>query len=252
MYKFFKRLGLVILVLASFIYTEKATLTVKEYDNLMIEIKENKDNYKKEKKEAIINGDTIIPGIAGRIVDIDKSYSNMRMNSKYDPSLLNFKLDYPRSRLKDNKDKYIIKTQKEEVALIVRINKYFDESLLNNNITFYMDNSFIKNNKELVTKLIYNKYTILNNQNDYLKNVMGVKNTYCMTEEKDIELLKKCSKNSYTIIPNIIIKNNYYKLNSELSKGSIILANLNNYQSALKIIKNKGYKIVSIDELLSE
>ena len=252
MYKFFKRLGLLILVVASFIYTEKATLTVKEYDNLMIEIKENKNNYQIKKKNPIINGDTIIPGIAGKKVDVEKSYSNMRMNSKYDPSLLSFKLDYPTSRLKDNKDKYIIKTQKEEVALIVKINKYFDESLLNNNISFYMDNSFIKNNKELVIKLINNKYTILNNQNDYLKNIMGVKNTYCMTENKDIELLKKCSKNSYTIMPNIIIKNNYYKLNSELSKGSIILANLNSYQSALKIIKNKGYKIVSIDELLSE
>ena len=254
MYKFFKRVGLVLLVIVSFIYTEKATLVVKEYDKLMLDIKENTSIYNKTKMESIIKDNTIIPGVTGKTVDADKSYSNMKFNNKFDPNLISYKLDYPKIRLKDNKDKYIIKTQKEEVSLIIKINKSFNSSILNidDKVSFYMDNSFIKNNTLLVSDLVSKKYTILNNQNDYLKNVVGQKNTYCLAKDINDKILSQCKSNSHTVIPNIIFSNNYFKFNKELSSGSIILTDLSNYKSVLKIVKNKGYKIVSLDELLSE
>ena len=255
MYKFFKRIGLILLVFVSFIYTEKVTLVVKEYDKLMLDIKEYDRNYKKEMVEAIIHDNTIIPGIAGKKIDIDKSYNKMRFNNKFDENLLEYKLDYPKYRLSNNIDKYIIGTQKKEVALIIKINKDFDKSILetNDKLSFYMNDSFIKNNTLLVTNLVKWNYTILNNQSYYLKTIIGQEKTFCMTEHMDDSLLKECNNNkSYTVIPNIIVKNNYYKLNKDLSNGSIVLTDINNYKNVLKIIKNKGYKLSTISELLSE
>ncbi|MBP3766025.1 MAG: hypothetical protein J6G98_02455 [Bacilli bacterium] len=255
MYKFFKKIGLVLLVIGSFIYTEKAALVVKEYDKLMIELKEKASTLNSNVKEAIIKDNNIIPGISGRIVNIDKSYSKMREYSKFDLDLIVYNKTYPKKRLIDNKDKFIIKTQKEEVALIIKIVGIINNEILDigDNVSFYADSATIKNNKELINKLS-KRHTILSNNNKFLKQIIGQKNGFCLTEEYDKEILKKCFKNSdFTIVPSIVLKdNNMYKLNKNLDKGVIILSTMNNYKTVLKYIKNKGYKIVSIDELLSE
>ena len=44
MFKIFRNIGLISLVFISFIYTEQLVSVVKEYDEIMIEIKNNADN----------------------------------------------------------------------------------------------------------------------------------------------------------------------------------------------------------------
>ena len=78
MKKFFEYIGLLTLIGFSFFYTERTTSVVKELDDIMIKIKAEAPNYYKKVEEAIIKDNTIIPGISGREVDINSSYSKMR------------------------------------------------------------------------------------------------------------------------------------------------------------------------------
>lgn len=60
MYKIFRNIGILALVLVSFLYTERIVSVVKDYDNIMIEIKQNKNQYRIDPIEATITENTII------------------------------------------------------------------------------------------------------------------------------------------------------------------------------------------------
>ncbi len=54
-------------------------------------------------------------------------------------------------------------------------------------------------------------------------------------------------------MPSIIIKNNTLtKLEKNLKSGIIIAIKTSNYQNIIRYIENKGYEIVTLDELLDE
>ena len=67
MKKLFNAIGIICLVIISFIYTEKTVMVVREYDDIMINIKKQKNI---EKIDSIIIEDTIIPGILERKINI--------------------------------------------------------------------------------------------------------------------------------------------------------------------------------------
>ena len=254
MYKLFRTFGLILIVVASFIYTEKLVNVVSEYDELMVQIKENKDNFKIQKKEAVIKDDTIIPGVSGKKVEIKKSYTKMRQYGKYNEKLYVYKTNSPKERLEENKDKYIIKGNKENKVALIIDEKYINDVIkYNEKVTFNITNNWYKNNKQIVTKLVDKGYIFMIN-NKYIKTISNQKNGYCYTEEKNKELLKECMSNdNYTILPNIIIKDNsLIKLEKQIDSGSIISVKSNNYLNIIRYIKNKGYEIVSIEELVND
>ena len=76
MKKIFQMIGLISLTCFSFFMTEKTALVVSDMDEIMIEIKANYENYKTEAIDAIIEEDTIIPGVCAKDVKIKKSYKN--------------------------------------------------------------------------------------------------------------------------------------------------------------------------------
>ena len=271
MKKIFSKIGLFGLVLFSFFYTHKTVMVLKENDDIMIKIKENINNYNIYSINSVINGDTIIPGIKGKIVNIDKSYENMKKIGIYNSNYLIYDIDYPKISLKDNKDKYIVSgnTKKKEVSLLFIINDEINTSLLkildNENIKadFFITNDFISKNKSLVKYLVKNGHSI-NYYGDYskndfvfnntiIRNSFKQKNIYCYLEVKNEDYLKSCYLNkNYTIIPNIIIKNNMLNnVKKELKNGSIIsiyAGNINDLNMTIKYIKSKGYNIVKLDE----
>lgn len=254
MYKLFRNTGLIFLVLITFTYSKRLVNVVKEYDDIMIELKENKLD--KKPIQAIIKDKTIIPGISGRKVNIDRSYTKMREYGKYNEDLIIYDKIYPKDKLSDNMDKFIIKTQKKEISVIVKLNSNSNiDELLNNkyNINIYIDNYYIKNNKDKIKKLVNNNYIFLNNDSAYLKKVLNQEYGYCYTEEYDFNILNNCYKNNnYTIVPNIIVKDSLLKLEKEISNGSIISTNINNYKNVLIYLNKKGYEVVSLNKLLSE
>lgn len=275
MYKFFRNIGLISFILACFLYTNKLVTVVKEYDEIMVQIKEKEKNYEINTVEAIIDEDTIIPGICGKKIDINSSYSKMRQYGKYEEKLLQYKYVDPKELLKNNKDKFIIKgnQNKKEVTLIFLINDIdkIDDIIKVINKNDIKANFFFKNNlinqKSYILDLINSK-NIVGNLGNYddasflsldkvIKKLGKQKNSYCYTEDKNKKTLEICSKeNDYTIVPNIIVdKNNLMKLKKYISNGSIISIDnidINTIEQLINYIKTKGYDIVTLEKLLSE
>ena len=107
-------------------------------------------------------------------------------------------------------------------------------------------------NKKYSIKTI--KYT-----NALLDRIDNDNHNYCYVEKDDIDVLKTCSEiKMYTIKPYILSENYPYKeLKETLAPGIIIsLSNNNTTTSNLNLminyIKQKGYEIVLLDELLQE
>lgn len=256
MYKFFRNIGLILIVITSFIYTERLTNVVKEYDDIMVDIKENKSLFETKPIEAKIVKNTIIPGLNGRVIDIDKSYKKMREYGKYNEDLFVYKKISPKDKLNDNIDKYVIKGNKKNKVAIILTNLNDIDSILkyNQKFSFYITNSWYEENKEKAITLVDEGYTLLSNDNKYIKKILGQKNGYCYVEDYNKDILKKCKKNDdYTIIPSIIIKDNsLINLEKSIDSGSIITIKIKNPENAIKYIVNKGYEIVSLEELLDE
>ena len=78
MKKVFEIIGIFSLLIFSFILTEKTATVIKDMDEIMIGIKKNKDNYYFDYVDAVIDGDTIVPGISKREVNINASYQKMK------------------------------------------------------------------------------------------------------------------------------------------------------------------------------
>lgn len=218
MKKIFKMLGLLSITIFSFFITEKTALVVNDMDDIMIEIKQNKDKYKTNPRDAYIDKDTIIPGINGREVNINKSYKNMKINGYYSDKLYIYNYKKPNISLEDNKDKYIIKGNREKrmVSLIFKIRNDDDidniVTILNNyavKSTFFVDINWFSNNTNMVERIIKDGHNIgilldNYNSNDFLwtdtviKNINKQKHGFCYNSKE----ISVCSKNNdYTIRP---------------------------------------------------
>ena len=281
MKKFFQIIGILTLMVGSFVYTEKVNTTVKLSDTLLAEIKSKKDGYKENAIEPIIKDNTIIPGINGKEVDVDKSYEAMSKIGYFDDKLLVYKPLKVENTLDKNKDKYVINgnNTKMEVALLFMVKsndnisniiKTLDSQNLKG--TFFVESKYLEKHHNQIITLIKNGHIIgnLSNNLDYedsdfvwvktiLTNIGPQIYNYCYTEKPNKNTLKICSiQNSITIMPQIIIKNKpYMNIKRQLLPGAIISLDVNSsLNSELKIILNyiisKGYHIKSLEELLKE
>lgn len=248
MIKYIKRIGIMLLLLFSFIYTQKLVMIAKEYDDIMIEIENNMDSYKVKPIEATIDDKTIIPGINGKEVDINNSYKRMKKYGKYSVNLFVYKVVPPKDKLSDNYDKFIIggSTNKHQVSIIMNVEDVIDK---------YKEKINLAVSKEI--KEIKNQNYILGTFEDNLleiKSISNQKQYYCYTLNYNLEKLEECSKEKfYTIVPSIIVKNNLKQLQDMLKSGSIIyIEKTNDLASIINYIQNKGYEIVLLDELLEE
>ena len=78
MRKYYQYLGLALIMVFSFYYTEKIALIVLNKNPLMQEINQEKVNYEEAFVNANIEGDYIIPGINGLMVNTRESFYNMQ------------------------------------------------------------------------------------------------------------------------------------------------------------------------------
>lgn len=279
MKKIIQSIGLMALICFSFIYTDKVMEVISEKDSIMIEIEEKKDNYKVDVKEAVLNDNTIIPGITGKEVNVTNSYQNMKELGVFREDLLLFYTTYPKILLENNYDKYIISGNNSlrEVSVIIKIidktnvdslleiinnyqveiNLFIDSAFLNSNINDFIDNKYIK---------IYSygnngKYTHDNilTSNNVVKSKTGNKPIYCLSENMNSDTINVCEKEKmFTIYPTIIGKDTpYNNIKNNLKNGSIISLELSSslikeLPSIIEFIKGKGLDIVYLDTLLSE
>lgn len=281
MKKILSTIGFIVLICISFVYTEKAANLVASKDELMMTIKELSNEYEVSPIEGVSSDNTFIPGINGIKVNNKESYNQMKQYGKFSDNLLKFNQIYPKNRLKDNYDKYIISgnNNKQMISLIFLVN---DDDNINEIVNildnkqvsanFFVDGYWFENNNDKITQLINNNYVIgnLSYNLDYndsafiwmdtiIKRIGGQKIGYCYAEEENENNLKVCALNkNYTIKPSIVIKDNYMKnIKENIKNGSIISLNINKelvqeLPIIINYINSKGYSIVNLNELLSE
>lgn len=259
-----KRISLLILICFSFFYTDKVINYINNNSNLMKQIDSVKDEYKVDEVNGYIEEDTIIPGINGKEININKSFNNMKEYNTFIEDYLVYDNIIPTIVLEDNKDKYIIKgnNNKKEVSIILIIgNNNIDKIHDIKGITLFINHNIltIDNINKLKDNEIYTygnngSYTksILINDNTLINTLSNNRSKYCLTKEKNREVLNICKDSEmYTIIPNII--GDYNNIKNNLSNGSIILLEkLNNIDNIKKYITSKGYHISPLDKLLEE
>lgn len=236
---------------------------INKKDPLMNKIETIKEKYEIKPVNAVLNEDTIVPGISGRQIDVLKSYEEMKSSGIFREELLVYKSLYPSSLLSNNKDKYIIKgnNNKNKVSLLLILNVKDIEKITNNNLTLFLNHKDIniENINKLKTNEIYTYgnngiYTkeSLTNDNSIINRISNNTSKYCLSKEKNKNILEICSQNNmYTILPNII--GDYEDIKKEITNGSIILLNnTNNLNIIIKYINSKGYQITPLSNLLKE
>lgn len=276
----FQILGIITLLVGSFIYNEKVGLVSKLNDDLLTEIKEKQNDYIEKPIEAIIKNDTIIPGINGKKIDINKTHTKMKQIGYFDEKLIVYKTSKVKNELKDNKDKYIISANKskKELSLIFKINNKTNINKIisildktNTKATFFIDSTFLENNNNLVINLINKNHTIgnLSNKEDYtnpdfvwMKTIITntkQNNNYCLAETKNKTIINICSmQDSYTIIPTAIIKEKpFINIKQNINKGSLIVLEggselENELENIINYVISKGYQIKSLEKVLQE
>ena len=279
MKKTFQIIGLISLTIISFYFSEKISLVVKDMDEIMIGIKENKEKYNKDSIDAKIIDNTIIPGVCSRKVNVSKSYKNMKRNGYYSDKFYIYDYEYPKISLKDNIDKYIIGGNKSKrmVSLVFKVYGNDDITsiikILNNygiKSTFFVDNVWFSNNNELISSLIKQGHEIsvlLDDYNDptfdwlnmVIKNINKQSNIFCYNVDFNESNLNECIKNNgYTIKPIEITNNNLLKeIKNSLEPGLIYSFNINSnlrreLSNIIIFIKSKGFIITNLEENVLE
>lgn len=274
-------IGICLLTVFSFYYTNKLIEFSKSKDPIMIEIMKNKDDYNKLSIDALINNNYITPGSEGLEVNVDKSYTKMKKLGKYNDNLYVYDVVKPTISIKDNYNKFVINgnTTKKEVSLIFKVNdlkniENINKILFNNNVsaTFFIDGN-IKDDDINILKILdesnnyfgnlgYNKkYSIktIKYTNALLDRIDDDNHNYCYVEKDDINVLKTCSEvKMYTIKPMVvsnIFPFTYIKQN--LENGKIFSLDTNSYtlkqlDLIIKYVRQKGYDFVTLEEILNE
>lgn len=279
MKKVFQMIGLISLTCFSFFVTEQTAIVVSDMDEIMIEIKNKKDDYKYDSIDAIIDKNTIIPGINKREVNVNKSYKIMKTNGYFNDKLFVYDYEKPKISLTDNIDKYIIKgnPSKRMVSLIFKVEQDEDitdiVNILNNyNVksTFFVNYNWFSNNNTLVEELIKNNHIVAPLMEDYtssdfewmdmvLKKINKQSVGFCYNENENKTNLEQCVlKNNYTIKPIVISENTpLVDIKEKLESGSILSLKVNSQvrkelSTIIIHIKSKGYKLSNLKENVLE
>lgn len=274
-------IGICLLTVFSFYYTNKLIEFSKSKDPIMIEIMKNKDDYNKLSIDALINNNYIIPGSEGLEVDVDKSYTKMKKLGKYNDNLYVYDVVKPTISIKDNYNKFVINGNitKKEVSLVFKADdlkniENINKILFNNNVgaTFFIDGNIMEEDISVLKTLDesnnyfgnlgYNKkYSIktIKYTNALLDRIDNDNHNYCYVEKDDIDVLKTCSEiKMYTIKPMVvsnIFPFTYIKQN--LENGKIFSLDTNSYtlkqlDLIIKYVRQKGYDFVTLEEILNE
>jgi len=279
MKKAFQMIGLISLTCFSFFVTEQTATVVSDMDEIMIEIKAKKNEYKSNSIDAIINDNTIIPGVNAKEVNINKSYKIMKNNGYFSDKLFVYDYTKPNISLSDNIDKYIIKgnPSKRMVSLIFLVEKDEDitdiVNILNNynaKATFFVNYNWFSNNNELAGELIKQGHIVSPLMNDYrdsnfewmdmvLKKINKQSVGFCYNINDNKDNLDECIlKNNYTIKPiEISEKTPLVDIKQKLESGSLLALKVNSQvkkelSTIIIHIKSKGYNLVNLQDNVLE
>lgn len=273
-------IGAIIVTLVSFYYTNMVSMMFKNNDELMSSIKSVASNYEEPVYDASFNGDTMIPGLAGKKVNLNKSYNVMKNIGFLSESDLVMTTVAPAVSINNVYDKYIIQGNEniKSVGLVFLVtDSSFLNSILNilkeNEVTatIFVETDFAENNKDLIKKLSIDfEIETLGKNATYNKNNMlydislievltKIEPKYCFTKYASSDTLNICSNlNMYTVRPTILTGNYpLTKIKNNIKNGAIISFDMTSVVKkelsvSINYIKQKGYKLETLSNLLSE
>ena len=274
-----KMVGLCVLIGFSFFYTDKVIEVIREEDEIMIELTSVVDIYKVLPVDASVLGNTIVPGLEGRNINIDESYKKMKSSGVFNKNLIIYDAVKPDVSVDDNKDKFIIKgnnnKQMVSIVFVLDSDKYFDkidEVLKSKEVmaNYFVSYNYLINNSTKIKEIEENEFYSYGDNgiytpdnllfsNNLISRIRDKEALYCLSSDMDYDVIELCSGNDlYTILPTIIGGNNAYNtITKSLESGSIILIdsnfdNINNLGVIIDYIKGKGLKIGGLSELINE
>ncbi len=255
MKKYFKYIGLLGICMLSFYYAEQVALYVKNKNPLMQSINEiEQSKYISYIDSSIIDDLYIIPGLNGQKVNVTKSFNNMQKNKEFNEELLIFDSIKPEISLEDNKDKIIIRgnKNKQSVSFIFEEISELSHYMINHNYSVDL----------LINKEEYDEsYELINNSNNELiyHNIDKYLNNHKLNKKlcyvkKDIP--QTCT-DKYLFKPSLIINHsNLSSTKNKISSGEIILVQKSLTISELEILLNQinyqDLKIVPLSDLIKE
>ena len=267
---------IILLVLFSFYYTDKVIGVLESKDPIMRQLKMVNSKKERESVDAVITNNKIVPGYNGVKIDLEKSYLRMKSYGNYNESLMEFKEVKPIISIDDYYDKYIASGNglTSSVSLVFTLtdsNKtvldFFSDFKIPS--TFFVSIDFLDNNMDFVKTLANNgqemellpvsDVSLFNEGRRKLESLTNLQSKYCYATYDDEAVLNLCSRQRmHTIIPTIRLNNNIYSnLKGNLRSGSIINItpsdnNLKEMIVVVNYIKQRGFKLVSLDTLLNE
>ena len=279
--KVLEALLVIIALLFSFYYTEKAVVILESNDPIMKKIKENVEDKEKDAINAKITGNTLIPGYNGLKINLEESFKKMKNYGNYNETLLVFDEVTPTISIDDYYDKYISSGNgiTTDIALIFTIEDgTYLEKLINIidstsiSTTLFVDGTVLENNITTFSNLDKEKYELelLSYDNTYdgmlfknslykLETISNKHPKYCYASYDNEEILNLCNSLSmHTIIPTLKLEENIYaSIKGNLRNGSIIYvklsdSNLSSLNILINYIKQRGFTLVTLDTLLNE
>lgn len=268
--KTFEYIGLLVLVVFSFYYTDKAVKMVNKNDPLMEQIVKYASVNNSSCVEGYSTDEGVVLGVSGLVVDEYTSYSNMK-GFGYNEDLFAFEEDACSINKAEYVDKYIIRgnESKNAVSLLILVDDVDFISSINDialskgvNLNYIVDGEILQDNKSLFYDLANNGNTILyggNNKedfNDFHKVIDDFKtDTFCIYNDYDV--IGICKDKGVNSVKTDFIYNKNFLLNikNTLEKGNIYILKGNKYvtselSSIISHINGKGIDIVSLQELL--
>lgn len=279
--KVLEALLVIIALLFSFYYTEKAVVILESNDPIMKKIKENVEDKEEDAINAKITGNTLIPGYNGLKINLEESFKKMKNYGNYNETLLVFDEVSPTISIDDYYDKYISSGNgiTTDIALIFTIEDgTYLEKLINIidstsiSTTLFVDGTVLENNITMFSNLDKEKYELelLSYDNTYdgmlfknslykLETISNKHPKYCYASYDNEEILNLCNSLSmHTIIPTLKLEENIYaSIKGNLRNGSIIYvklsdSNLSSLNILINYIKQRGFTLVTLDTLLNE
>ena len=270
-----------LLVLASFFYTDKVVSFMEDKDPIMIKLKKEKNKLEESPINAKVDVSYLIPGYSGVVVDLNKSFTKMKKYGSYNEALVVFKESVPTISIDEYYDKYIVSGNgfTNYISLVFEINNKellpkIKEVLKDNDVraTFFVDGVLLKEDSILITSLLedFHEIELLNNKNNYdklifeeeldaLQVIANRRGKYCLAKYDQKEILDLCSKEKmHTIIPTMQISSKpYLSVKGKIREGAIISIsvtkeNISELDVLIKYIKQRGYTLDTLEQLLSE
>ena len=270
MKKTFEYIGLLVLVVFSFYYTDKVVKMVNKNDPLMEQIVKYASVNNSSCVEGYSTDEGVVLGVSGLVVNEYASYSNMK-GFGYNEDLFVFEEDDCSINKAEYVDKYIIKgnESKNAVSLLILVDDVDLVSSINDvalskgvNLNYIVDGELLQDDKSLFYDLANNGNTILyggKNEEDFnafYKIIDDFKiDTFCIYNDYDV--IGICKDKGINSVKTDFVYNKNFLLNikNTLEKGNIYILKENKYvtnelSSIISHINGKGIDLISINELL--